>query len=62
MVVVEMKDNGVKRQALVAADRAAPPDILQAIERTMEARADGVRLDWIARQGVSALVRGAERA
>src|SRR5262245_2706663 len=62
MIVVEMQDDRVQGKALVAAHRAAPADVLEAVEQPVEARANRVRLVRIARQRVSALVRGAERA
>src|SRR5919201_1831987 len=59
VIVVQVQDDGVERQPLVAADRAAAPDVFQAIEETMKSRADG--LDFT-RQRVRAFVRRAKRA
>src|SRR6476646_3986330 len=59
MIVVEMKDDRVQRQPLVAADRTAPPDIFEAIEQAVETRTNGLHL---ARQRIRAFVCRAERA
>jgi hypothetical protein len=59
MIVVQMQDDGVERQPLVAAYGAAAADVLEAVEQTIEAGTDRFR---VLRQRVSAFVRRAERA
>ena len=62
MIVVQMEDNGIERQAFVAAHRASPPDILQTIEDPMQARAYRLGFVRIARQRVRPFIRGAQGA
>src|SRR5436190_6533590 len=59
MVVVEMQNDRVEWQALVAADRTAPPDVLETIEQSIQPRPDRLH---VARQRVRTFVSGAERA
>src|SRR3954449_5749433 len=59
MIVVEMQDDRVQRQPLVAAFGAASADVLQTIEEAIEARPD--RTSFL-RQRIRALVSGPERA
>src|SRR5260221_8448929 len=62
MIVVEMQDDRIERQPFVAALGAAAADVLQTVEQTLQARADGMRFLRIARQRVRAFVGRAERA
>ncbi len=59
MIVVEVQDDGIERQALVAAHRAAAPHVLETIEQAIEARTNRVR---VMRERIRAFVRGAKRA
>ena len=59
MIVVEVQDDRVERQPLLAALRALLGDVLEAVEQALQPRPDGVR---VARQCVRALVRRPERA
>jgi hypothetical protein len=60
MIVVQMQDDRVERQPLVAPFRAAPSHVLEAIEQAIEPRMDVRGL--VARQHVRAFVRRAEGA
>ena len=60
MIVVQVQDDGIERQPLVAAFGAAASHVLEAVEEPIEPRAD--RRILVARQDVGAFVRGAERA
>src|SRR5262249_29119964 len=62
MIVVQVQDDRVERQTLVAALGAAASDVLQAVEEAGGTGPDRVRLFRVARQGVGAFVRRAERA
>ncbi len=62
MIVVQMQDDRIERQPLVAADRAAAAHVLEAVEQAVEPRADRMRRLGIARQRVRALIGRAERA
>src|SRR5947207_991753 len=59
MIVVQVQDDRVERQPLVAPFRAAAPDVLEAIEQAIEPGPD--RAGFL-RQRVGAFVRRAERA
>src|SRR5580765_6240725 len=59
VIVVEVQDDRVEREPLVAALRAAAADILEAVEQAVEPRPDRAGL---LRQRVCALVGRAERA
>src|SRR3954469_16561789 len=59
VIVVEVQDDRVQRQPLVAAFGAAAADVLEAVEQAIEARANG---SGLFRQRVRAFVGGAERA
>jgi len=61
MIVVQMEDNCIERQPFLAPDRTSAPHVFKAIEQTMQAGSNRMRFMWIARQRVSALVRGAKR-
>src|SRR5262249_51590145 len=62
MIVVQVQDDGVERQALVAADRTAAAHVLEAVEQAVESRPDRVRFLRIAWQSVRPLVRRAHGA
>src|SRR5438874_136681 len=62
VIVVQVQDDRVQRKPLLAADRALPADVLEAIEQATHSRADRMRFFRIARQRVRAFVRRAERA
>jgi hypothetical protein len=62
MIVVQVQDDGVERQPLVAALGTAAADVLEAVEQPIETRPDGVRFLGIARQRICAFVRRAKRA
>ena len=62
MIVVQMEDDRVERQAFVAAHGTTAADVLEAVEEPVETRPDGVRFLRVARQRVGAFVGGAERA
>ena len=62
MIVVQVQDDRVERQALVASLGTAAADILEAVEEAIEPRPDGVRFLRIARQRIGAFVRRAKRA
>src|SRR3954471_5553892 len=59
MIVVQVQDDRVERQPLVAALRAAAADVLEAVEEAIEPRPDR---SGVLRQRIGALVGGAERA
>ena len=59
MIVVQVQDDRIEREALVAPLGAAPADVLEAIEQAVEPRAN--RAHFV-RQRVGAFVGGAERA
>src|SRR5439155_1998855 len=62
MIVVEVQDDGVERQPLVASLGTSATDVLQTVEQTLHPRSDGVSLVRIARQRVRAFVCRAEGA
>src|SRR5262245_30613450 len=62
MIVVEVQDDRVERETLVAPLRTSAAHLLETIEETMETRADRVGFVRIARQRVCAFVGRAERA
>jgi hypothetical protein len=62
MIVVEVQDDRVERQALVASHRTAAPHVFEAVEQAIHSRTDRVRFLRIARQRIRAFVRRAERA
>src|SRR5437773_9042135 len=40
MVVVQVQDDGIERQPLLAADGAAPPHVFETVEQPVQARAE----------------------
>jgi len=62
MIVVQMQNDRVERQPLVATHRTAAAHVLEAVEEAIEARADRMRLVRIAGKRVGAFVGSSEGA
>lgn len=62
MVVVQVQDDRVERQPLVAAFWASAADVLETVEEAIHPRPDAVRLVRVARQRIGPFVCRTERA
>src|SRR5262245_56311240 len=62
MIVVEVEDDRVERQSLVAAHGALASQVLEAVKPPIQPGTNRVRFFRVARQRVGTLVRRAERA